>query len=335
MNILVTGANGYIGREVVARLCALRALPGGPDIQRITLADLAFDTTPDDPRVRCVPGSFADPATLATITDPPPDLVFHLAAIASGQAEMDFPLGLSINLEGSLRLLERLRTQGNKPTLVYTSSIAVFGAPLPDLVNDQTPPAPALSYGAHKQVMEILLADYTRRQFVQGRAVRLPGIVTRPAAPNGAWSLFSSTLIRSLAAGQPCTMPVSAQATLWLMSLRRCVDNLLHAASMPAAQPSDPVVWTLPALRVSVQEIVQAFDARNGGGASSLVSYEPDPAIQALFGNQPPLHTEAAIKAGFRHDGDLHTLLNNAIDTGTKHTPPLQDQRLTTPKETP
>lgn len=321
MNILVTGANGYIGRELVARLCTLRALPGCPDIQRITLSDQAFSHVPDDPRVHCVSGSFAEPATLAAITSPAPDLVFHLAAVASGQAELDFPLGLNVNLQGSLHLLERLREQGKNPTLVYTSSIAVYGAPLPALVDDATPLAPALSYGAHKQVMEILLADYTRRNFIQGRAIRLPGIVVRPPAPNGAWSTFSSTLIRSLAAGQPCTMPVNAQATLWLMSLHCCIDNIVHAATLLSASTVSSNTWTLPALRMSISDIVNAFDARSAGAASSLVQYAPDPAIQAQFGNQPPLNSTAANAAGFRHDGDLNTLLDRAILACAKYPP--------------
>ncbi|NYT63317.1 SDR family oxidoreductase [Alcaligenaceae bacterium] len=323
MNILVTGANGYIGRELVARLCTLSALPGYPDIQRITLSDLAFSQVPDDPRLHCIPGNFSEPATLAAITDPAPDLVFHLAAVASGQAELDFPLGLQINLEGALRLLERLREQGNNPTLVYTSSIAVYGAPLPPMVDDTTPLSPALSYGAHKQLVEILLADYTRRNFVQGRAIRLPGIVVRPPAPNGAWSIFSSTLIRSLAAGQPCTLPVNAQATLWLMSLHCCIDNILHAATLPAAKVSGGNAWTLPALRVSVGDIVGAFDARSAGAASPLVHYAPDPAIQAQFGNLPPLNSAAANAAGFRHDGDLNTLLDRAVLACATHSPTI------------
>ncbi|MCD0505164.1 SDR family oxidoreductase [Bordetella petrii] len=312
MNILVTGAGGYIGRALVERLCAMAELPGHGAPTRITLCDLALGEPPSDPRVRGIEGSFADPKVLAAMTEPAPDLVFHLACVASGRAEEQFELGLQVNLAGSLQLLERLRQQGRSPGLVYTSSIAVFGAPLPGHVDDQTPAAPALSYGAHKLAMEILLADYTRRGFLQARTVRLPGIVPRPPAPNGAWSAFSSTLIRSLAAGQPCTMPVGPDATLWLMSRACCVDNLLNAAWLATQAPGARTAWTLPALRVSVRDIVAAFDARGDGTASTLVRYAPEPAIEAQFGSQPPLYTPAAEAAGFRHDGDLHRLLDHA-----------------------
>ncbi|WP_028354489.1 SDR family oxidoreductase [Bordetella petrii] len=312
MNILVTGANGYIGRALAQRLCALPELPGYGAPATITLCDLALDDPPADPRVRAVAGSFADPAVLAAIADPAPDLVFHLACVASGRAEEQFELGLQVNLAGSLQLLEHLRRQGKSPGLVFTSSIAVFGAPLPDRVDDHTPTAPALSYGAHKLAMEILLADYTRRGFLRARAVRLPGIVPRPPAPNGAWSAFSSTLIRALAAGEPCTLPVGPRATLWLMSRRRCIDNLLHAAWLATQPAGDRTAWTLPALHVSVQEIVEAFEARGDGQAGARVRYAPEPAIEAQFGSQPPLCTPAADTAGFRHDGTLAALLDNA-----------------------
>lgn len=314
MNILVTGAGGYIGHALVERLCALTDVPGYGTPAQITLCDVKLGDLPQNPRVRGIEGSFADPAVLAAITEPAPDLVFHLASVASGRAEEQFDLGLQVNLTGSLQLLERLRQQGKSPGLVFTSSIAVYGAPLPDHVDEQTPAAPALSYGAHKLAMEILLADYTRRGFLRARTVRLPGIVPRPPAPNGAWSAFSSTLIRSLAAGESCTMPVGPDATLWLMSRTCCVDNLLNAAWLATQTPGEKTAWTLPALHVSVREIVAAFDARGDGTANTRVRYAPEPAIEAQFGRQPPLSTPAACAAGFRHDGNLQTLLDHAAE---------------------
>ena len=311
MNVLVTGANGYIGRGLVERLCSLAALPDGAPIERITLADLAFDTPPADPRVHLVRGSIAEPAVLDAATAAAPDVVFHLAAVPSGMAETEFERGLAANLHGMLGLLERLRAQARRPTLVFTSSIAVFGAPLPAAIDDDTVLQPALSYGAQKQVGEILLADYTRRGWLHGRAVRLPGIVMRPPAPNGALSIFSSDLIRQLALGESYVCPVSSSATLWLMSLERAVDNLLHAATL-AAQPDGRTAWTLPALHVSISQVVDALASLFGADVAQRITYQPDAGLEAQFGRLPPLSTRAADAAGFRHDGDLASLLQRA-----------------------
>ncbi|MGB3291267.1 MAG: NAD-dependent epimerase/dehydratase family protein [Burkholderiaceae bacterium] len=312
MHVLVSGANGYIGRALSDRLAGLRELPGHGPIDRITLCDLTLDRPPEDERIRLIAGDFSDASTRAAALEPAVDVVFHLAGIASGRAEQEFDLGLNVNLESSLRLLEALRRQGNAPALVFSSSIAVFGESLPDLIDDDTALKPVLSYGAHKQVIEILLADYTRRGYVRGRALRLPGIVPRPSVSNGAWSLFTSTLIRSQIQEQACTLPVGPDASVWLMSLQCCVDNLLHAAAL-AAQPAGPrTTWTLPALRTSIGDIVAAFDAQTDGRATQRVSYRPDPYIEAQFGRMPPLHLPDACQAGFRADPDLNTLLNRA-----------------------
>ena len=309
MNYLITGANGYIGQALVQRLLNGSTLPEHRSVTRLVLFDRQFDAPSTDPRVQQIEGDITEQSCCEALACTRPDVVFHLASVASGRAETEFELGLQVNLHGTIRLFESLRQLQTAPVVVFTSTIAVFGTHMPSVMDDNTAPNPELSYGAHKRMLEILLADYSRRGFLQGRAVRLPGIVVRPEAPNGAWSVFSSTLLRSLATGQPCILPVSPQATLWLMSLPCCIDNLLHAAAME--QP-DSMTWTLPALRVAVADIVHAFDKRTSGQASQWVTYAPRPDIQAQFGSLPPLQTPAAERAGFRHDQNIDALIDRA-----------------------
>ncbi len=310
MNVLITGANGYIGHGLAKRLAATRQLADGTPISTLTLLDLRFGAPAAADFVRQVTGSITDEAVLESATEVPPQVVFHLAAIPSGLAETDFELGLNVNLRGLLGLLERLRQQGHKPVVVFSSSIAVYGVPLPDHVNDLTPLTPALSYGAQKQIGEILLANYTRRGWLRARSVRIPGIVMRPPVPNGAWSIFSSDLMRAAAAGQPYECPVGPEATLWLMSLDCALDNLLHAASLPGDDAGGP--WTLPALQMSVADLIQALQEVFGKESTEQISYRPRAELQAQFGEYPPLSTPAADAAGFRHDGDLTTLVRRA-----------------------
>lgn len=310
MNVLVTGAGGFIGRALAARLAAAGATLRGRPVRQLVLNDLRLDDSPDDARVRRVAGSIADVSILDAVTEPPPDAVFHLAAVPSGAAQADYALGLSVNLLATVALAERLRAQGRAPTFVFSSSIAVFGAPLPPRIDDATPPAPTLSYGAEKLMCEILLADATRRGFVNARSLRLPGVVARPPAPTGALSAFSSDLIRALLQGRAYACPVSPRATLWLMSLERCIDNLVHAAECDAAPPPGLTAWTLPALRLSVAEIVEACAQ---GGLAPDIRYAPDAALEAQFGRLPPLATPAADAAGFRHDGDAASLLRRTV----------------------
>ena len=310
MNVLLTGADGYIGRALARRLCEPGTTLQGRAVQRLTLCDLQLAPSPPDGRIDRVTGSIADDAVIERITRAPPDVVFHLASVPSGQSETDYALGLRVNLQATVALMEALRQQGRSPRVVFTSSIAVFGSPLPSHIDDDTPLRPALSYGAHKQMAEIFLADATRRGFVKACSVRLPGIVARPPTPTGALSAFSSELIRALVRQTPYTCPVSPAATLWLMSLPCCVDNLLHAAHCEP-DPSGAGARTLPALRVRIDEIVQAFE-RMAPGAGARISYAPIESLEAQFGRLPPLSTPAAEAAGFRHDGDVETLLRRA-----------------------
>jgi D-erythronate 2-dehydrogenase len=318
MNLLITGANGFIGKALTSRLLsedAARPASLG-SIGRLTLLDLEFEG-PEVPRVRRLHGSIADPAVLARAFDAPVDVLFHLASIPGGMAEQHYELAREVNLDATMNLLEAARAQtiaSSKPaTVVFASSIAVLGSPLPAVVDDATPLRPTLSYGAHKLIGEILVEDFTRRGWVNGRSIRLPGIVARPPQRTGQMSAFLSDIFRELAAGRPYACPVSADSTTWLMSIHRVVDNLLHAATLPMNGCRETHVWTLPALRASMSQLVAAIAAVHGAAVLTRVSYGSNPMLEANFGRYPKLVTAAAEAAGFAHDGDLATLVRRAL----------------------
>ncbi len=317
MNLLITGANGFIGRALAQRLLSDQAPRRFAEPSpHLTLMDLTF-TGPETPRVRRVPGSIADPKVLAQAFAAPVDVVFHLASIPGGMAEQEYELAREVNLDATVRLLESARAQSlatSKPvTFVFASTIAVFGSPLPAVVNDASPFRPKLTYGAQKLVGEILLEDFHRRGWVQGRAVRLPGIVARPPQRTGQLSAFLSDIIRELAAGRSYACPVAADSTTWLMSLPCIVDNLLHASLMAPEACRDSRAWTLPALRMSMTELVASIAEVYGSEVLNRVTYGSNPALEANFGRYPPLETPAAEAAGFKHDGDLPTLVRRAL----------------------
>ena len=306
--ILVTGAGGYLGAALVRRLVEQsRHLP----IAQITALDINLQGSalPEHPLLRKISGSLGDAETRALALADAPDLVFHLAAITSGQAEQQFEIALSVNVVATMALFEDLRRLGNAPRLVQASSIGVFGLPLPARIDDQTLPAPTLTYGAHKLMMETLLADYSRRGWMDGRSVRLPSIVARPAGPNGASSSFASDLIRELCAGRPYDCPIDAEGTIWLLSLTACIDALLHAARIDAAQLARTRAWTLPALRASVAQIVDAISEIYGNETVDRIRYCPQPALLEQFARWPQLDTSLAESLGFVADASLAQLL--------------------------
>lgn len=311
MNLLITGANGFIGKALVRRLLAgVDGLPA----RRLTLLDVRLDPV-DDPRAHPLPGDIADPAVQQAAFATAPDVVFHLASIPGGMAEQDYALARRVNLDAVADLLDRAAAQSRRPVFVFASSIAALGAPLPAEVDDRTPLHPGMSYGAQKQIGEILVQDFSRRGKVDGRCVRLPGIVMRPPARTGQLSAFMSDLIRELHAGRRYTCPVSPQATLWLMSLERIVDNLLHAALLEPARLSagDARAWTLPALHLSIAELAAATGRVGGHAVEPLLDFQPNPKLEAAFGAYPPLSTPAADALGFLHDGDAESLVRRAI----------------------
>jgi nucleoside-diphosphate-sugar epimerase len=283
--ILVTGADGFVGRAVS------RALPA----ERLRLVDRR---RPDVAGAECIAADLTDRGVLPTLLDGI-EAVIHLAAIPGGAAEADRAASRAVILDASLNLIE---AASGRARFVYASSIAVFGVPLPDRVDDATPVTPAMTYGAHKAMVELALADAVRRGDIEGIALRLPGVVARPASPGGLKSAFMSDLFWAIRDGRSYTVPVRPEASVWIMSAARAAANLVHALAVP----SGPAL-TLPALRTTIAALADAV----AGGRTTAIGYDPDPALEAQFGNYPPLATPRGDSLGFRHDGDLATLVHN------------------------
>lgn len=310
-HVVVTGAQGFVGRALVRRL--LQDGLNGTAISRLTLLDLAFDAPHVDPRVMQLPGSIADAALRAQAYAMPVDAVFHLASIPGGAAEKNYALGRAINLDATLGLLEDLRGAPQPPRFVFASTVAVYGEKLPEVVDEATLPAPALSYGAHKLMGEYLVADASRLGWVQGCSLRLPGVVARPGDGAGLMSAFMSQLFWKLSAGQPLTVPVSPEGVAWWISVGACVDNLLHAAQVDPARFIARRSYQMPVLRLTIREVVKALATRFGADRRALVSYAPDPFIERLFATYPPLLTPQAEALGLTHDGNVDQLITRSM----------------------
>jgi nucleoside-diphosphate-sugar epimerase len=301
MLTVVTGAAGFVG-QALARRMAGTGYGGTVRLVDRVLPEIpagAFETVASD---------LGEPGALAEVVADA-DRIVHLAALPGGAAESD-PVGSRrINLELNLDLLEALAAFRRPARLVWASSIAVFGAPLPDPVDDNTSPCPTMTYGAHKLMTEIALGDAARRSRVDAIALRLPGIVARPRGAGGFRSAFASDLFHAVAADEAFTLPVGPDATMWLMSANCAADNLLHALGI--ALPADTSrVLTLPALHVRIADLVAEIGRATG--IAPRIAYDPDPELEAAFGRQPPLRTPAADALGFRHDGNLADLVRAA-----------------------
>lgn len=278
--------------------------------EQLTLLDAHVPELPDDDRVRVVIGDIAEHAVRARALDGGVDVVFHLIGVSSVVSERDYALSRRVNLDATLSLFEDAARAGSRPRVVYTSSIAVFGAPLPMQVDDDTPIEPALIYGAHKKMCEVALADMSRRGEIDGLALRPAGIVARPYASGGAG--FLSDIFRAFLRNEPFVCPVSQRAHSWVISVSRCIDNLIHAARMPTDAWPKTRALTLPALRVSIPELADALARATGSNADRL-SYELQEWIEATYGSYPPLSTTLADGLGFRSDGDVDELVQTVL----------------------
>ncbi len=311
---MVTGAGGFTGAALARRLIGLRGQASYfGDITSLVLVDRKLASAPDAPFVRIVEGDITERPVQEEAIGSGIDCLFHLAAIPGGAAEADELRGRAVNFDAARDLASALSRHDNRPRMVFSSSIGVFGTPMPEAIDDDTYPVPSMSYGAQKLMIEVHLADASRRGRIDARSVRLPGIVARPRQKTGHISAYMSEIFHALLAGEPFVCPVSAGAQSWLMSLRCCLDNLLHAAQIPAEVLDSRRAWTLPALRLSMADLADAIGKAAGRDVSHLVRYEPVEEIEAQFGRYPPLTTPRADALGFRHDGSAEDLVRNAI----------------------
>lgn len=305
MRVLVTGAGGFVGRMLVPLLASR-----GHDV---LAADLDCSDLEDVNAAQARTGDLADPGfRRAALKER--DAVIHLATVPGGAAEENPVHARKINVDAAMALSAEFAESRPRGPFVFASSIAVFGSPLPAVVDDATPVRPRMIYGAHKAMLEVWLATLSRRDDLSALSLRLPGIVARPKAPSGMKSAFMSNLFHALAAKRTITLPVSSEATMWLMSVRQVAACLAHGIEAAMGEVPESRALTLPALRVSMGELV-VETTRQCDADPALVEFKPDEAIEQEFGRQPPLRTQAAERLGFAHDRDLERLVSSSLET--------------------
>ena len=317
MKILITGGAGFLGQRLARRLLDRGELNGKP-IGELVLLDVARPADARllaDSRVRAETGDISDRAVLERHVDASTEAIFHLAAIVSGQAEADFDLGMKINLDASRALLEVCRASGHVPRVVFTSSVAVYGGTLPAIVRDDTALNPQSSYGTQKAIAELLLCDYARRGFVDGRVLRLPTISVRPGKPNAAASSFASGIIREPLNGERSVCPVDGGTRLWLLSPRSAIEALIAGCELDRAALGDRPVINLPGLSVSVDEMVAALREVAGDEAVARIDWQRDERIEKIVGSWPGAwDTSRAEALGLSGDGSFVEVVRGYIE---------------------
>lgn len=316
MRILVIGGAGMVGRKLIERLARDGRL-GGTPISALTAHDVVAPARIEAPfPIETRVSDISVPGEAAALVADRPDVIFHLAAIVSGEAEADFDKGYRINLDGTRYLLDAVRViEGYVPRFVFTSSIAVFGAPFPEAIGDEFFSTPLTSYGTQKAIGELLLADYSRRGLLDGVGIRLPTICVRPGKPNKAASGFFSGIIREPLSGQPAILPVSEDVMHWHASPRAAVGFLLHAATMDTAVLGARRSLTMPGLAVTVGEQIEALRRVAGDKAVALIRREPDPVVQAIVAGWPRRFDAARAESlGFKAEASFDEIIRIHIE---------------------
>ncbi len=316
MRVLIIGAAGMVGDKLARRLAGDGVL-GARAIDSISLVDVVAPTIPPGAvRVETAVCDVAEPGAVGDLIAARPEVIFDLAAVVSGEAETDFEKGYRVNLEATRHLLEAMRTtEDYRPRLVFSSSVAVFGPPIPDVIGDEQATTPASSYGTQKAIAELLLADYSRREFIDGVGIRLPTICVRPGVPNRAASGFFSGIIREPLNGQEAVLPVSRDVRHWFASPRAAVQFLVHAATIDTERLGVHRSLTMPGVSATVDEEIAALRRVAGDRAVALIRDAPDEMIARLVGSWPgAFDARRAATLGFVAEADFDEIVRVYIE---------------------
>jgi nucleoside-diphosphate-sugar epimerase len=309
MKIIITGGAGFLGQRLARQLLAQ---PQGAPLSLVLADRVTTDAFAADGRVQSVVCDIANRAELEALVARDTAVIYHLAAIVSGQAEAEFDLGMKINLEATQTLLEIARRLPTPAKFIFTSSVAVFGGALPAIVTDQTAVHPQSSYGAQKAIGELLVNDYSRKGFIDGRVLRLPTISVRPGKPNRAASSFVSGIIREPLNGEDAVCPVNRDVRLWLSSPAAAVANLAHAHTIPGQSLGTHRTIALPGLSVTVGEMIETLERVAGREVVSRIRFERDETVERIVSSWPGrFDTSTALALGFRGDTDFASIVRS------------------------
>lgn len=317
MKLLIIGGGGMVGQKLARRI-AQDGLVGGTQVSDVTLFDVIEAAVPESTKVTisAATGDLSDKAVAEQLIKDRPDVIFHLAAIVSGEAEQDFEKGYRINLDGTRFLLDAIcKAEDYKPRVVFTSSIAVFGAPFPDAISDDFHTTPLTSYGTQKAIGELLLSDFSRRGMLDGIGIRLPTICVRPGKPNKAASGFFSNIIREPLAGREAVLPVSDDVRHWHASPRSAVGFLLHAASIDLTTVGPRRNLTMPGISVTVGEQIDALRKIAGADVAARIQCQPDEQIMAMVEGWPKrFDASRAERLGFQAESSFDQIIQVHIE---------------------
>lgn len=320
MRVLITGGCGFLGLRLARALLEKGRLPGASgsevEIEEIVLCDLYQPVSlPQDRRLTVKTLDITDAEVVRDIVTDDTGVIFHLAAVVSAGAEADFDLGMRANVHGTLNVLEACRKRANTPRVIFTSSVAVYGGDMPPVIEDTTALTPQSSYGTQKVLGELLLNDYSRKGYIDGRGLRLPTIAVRPGKPNRAASSFASSIIREPLQGEETECPVPPETLVWIMSPGRAVEALVHAAELPAADWGRYRTMAVVGLTLSVAEMVEGLRRGAGDTVVKRIRWRRDPDIEKIICSWPArFASKRAQSLGFKADRNIDEIIQAFID---------------------